>query len=138
MLADVYLNLTAITSRIQRRYNSTTIRSLPPTHIPRNPTWRFFDRTRAANISRGVPGEFLCRESLQAGVRENARQRCRKTKTVGQHVLSARFAKLALKKSIAVEYLPKDRLSRRRIHIALFHRRASGKPATRGNIRLQA
>src|SRR4029079_12178120 len=43
-----------------------------------------------------------------------------------------------LKISIAVEYLPKDRLSRRRVYVALFHRRPRGTPATRGNIRLQA
>jgi hypothetical protein len=70
-------------------------------------------------------------------VREDAGQRCGKTETVGQHVLGTRLAKLALKKSIAVEYLPKDRLSRGRIHVALFHRRARRKPPARGNICLQ-
>src|SRR5262249_22885470 len=100
---DVFSDLPAITSGIQRRDNAATVRSLPVADVPRNTARCCFDRTRAAGARRGIPGELLCRESLDARVPKNARQRSRKTKTVGQHVLSARLAKLTLKETIAVE-----------------------------------
>src|SRR5262249_5292598 len=112
-LADVFSDLSAITSGVQRRDHTATVRSLPVTDVPRNSGRCLFDRTRTTAGRRGIPGEFLCRESFDARVCEYARQRSRKTKTVGQHVLSARLSKLTLKETIAVKYLPEDRLRRR-------------------------
>src|SRR5215208_2070220 len=137
-LADVFSYLTAITAGIQRRDNAATVRSQPVAYVKWNSARRLFDRTFATGRRGGIPGELLCRESFHARVRENARQRCRKTKTVRQHILGACLAKLALEKPVAIKDLSKDRFRGRNIDVALFHRRARGKPATRGNILLHA
>src|SRR6185369_2568520 len=101
-LADVFSDLSAITSRIQRCDHTASIRTLPETYIPRNSAWGLFDRTWSTDTRRGIPGELLSRETFDAGVRENARQRSGKTKTVGQHVLRACLAKLTCEETIAV------------------------------------
>src|SRR6185369_1943117 len=136
--ADVFPDLSAITSRIQRGDHTATVRSLPIANVPRNTTRCFFNRTWTTNTRRRVPRELLCRETLDARVREYAQQRSRKTKTVGQHVLRARLAKLTFKEAIAVKNLSKDRLRRRGVDVALLHRRARRKPATRRDVLLHA
>src|ERR1051325_8713433 len=133
---DVCLDLSAVTSGIQRCDYAAAVRSLPVTDVERNAARCLLDRAWTTGVRRGIPRELLCRESLDAGVREYARQRSRKTKTVGQHVLRARLAKLTLKETIAVKDLAKDRLRGRNVHVALFHRRARRKPATRGDVLL--
>src|SRR6185369_10375150 len=137
-LADVFSNLSAVTAGIERRNDATPVWSNPVTDIERNATRCFLDRLAATDRRRRIPRELLCREAFQSGMRENARQRGGKTKTVRQHVLSASLAKLTLKKAIAVEYLAKDRLRRRRVDVALFHRRACREPTTGGDVLLQA
>src|SRR6185437_13642053 len=107
-LADVFSDLSAVAAGIQRGDDAATVWSNPIAYVERNAARRFLDRTRTANWRRGIPCELLRRETFQTSVRENARQRRWKTKTIRQHVLSARLAKLTLEKSIAVENLAKD------------------------------
>src|SRR6185503_8409224 len=137
-LADVFSNLATVAARIQCRYHATPVWSLPPTDVERNPARCFLNRAWATDRRRRIPREFLCRESFQARVRENARQRSWKTKTIRQHVLGACLAKLAFEKPVAVEDLTKYRLRGRNVDVALFHRRARGKPATRRNVLFDA
>src|SRR5215212_7830154 len=87
--ADVFPNLPAIAAWIQCRDYSATVGSLPVPNIPGNTARCFFDRASSANGRGRIPRKLLRRDTFQTSVRENARQRCRETKTIGQHVLRA-------------------------------------------------
>src|SRR6185369_10203639 len=106
-------DLSGVTAGIERRDHAASVRTLPPADVEWNAARCFFDRTRTTDKRRRVPREFLRRESLDARVGQDARQRSGKTETVGQHVLRAGLAELALEKFIAVKNLAKDRLRRR-------------------------
>src|SRR6185503_692195 len=109
-LADVFPDLSAVATRIQGCDDAAAVWSNPVTYVEWNSARRFLNRSSAAGGRAGVPRQLLRRESSQTCVREYAGQRCGKSKTVRQHVLDARLAKLTLKKLVTVKYLAKDRL----------------------------
>src|ERR1700761_1097324 len=57
-------------------------------------------------------------------------QRRGKPEAVGQHVLRTALAQLFPEPLVSIQNLPDDGFSAGRIHISLFHRRASWKPAS--------
>src|ERR1700752_240617 len=124
-IADVAPDLSAIAARVECSDHAAAIRPLPPTNVERNSV-------------RGVPRQLLCREAFDSRMGQYARQRSGKTKAIGQHVFRARPAQLAPEKLIDIKNLAKERLSRRQVDIALFHRRASRKPASRSDVLLHA
>src|SRR5580692_5804016 len=62
---------------------------------------------------------------------QNARQRGRKPKAVGQHVFVARLAEFVAEILISVENLSEDSFSARQVHIALLYRRTGRVPLSR-------
>ena len=70
-------------------------------------------------------------------MRENGRQRRRKSEAVGQHVFRAGPAQLFAKPVIPVENLPDDAFGTGRVDIAFFHGRSRGEPSSVIDILLQ-
>src|SRR5579884_4398582 len=68
---------------------------------------------------------------------QNARQRSRESKAVGQHVLVAGHAELAAEEVIPIKDLTEDRFGVRRVYVAFFHRGAGREPASCSYILLQ-
>src|ERR1700730_2047486 len=83
-------------------------------------------------------GEFLSGEALDSGVMQNTWQRSRKAKAVRQHVFGAGSAEFATEEAVAIENLPEDRLSVRRIHVPFLHRGARRKPSTGRDVLLES
>ena len=136
-LADVFAHLPAVAAGIERRDHAAPVRAFPKTDVERNAHRRVFRRARAADARRRSPRQLLGRETLEAHVSEDARQRSGKTETVGQHIFGAGLAELSAKVLSAVKNLPDDRFGRRRVDVAFFHRRAGGKPTARGHVLFQ-
>src|SRR5580698_11230966 len=63
-------------------------------------------------------------------MRKDSWQRSRKSEAIRQHIFCAGFSKFVTEPLIAVQNLPKDCLSARRVHITLFHGRARWEPST--------
>ena len=61
-------------------------------------------------------------------MRENCRQRGRKSKAIGQHVFRAGLAQLLAEPVIPVQHLPDDGFSVGRVDVTLFHGRSRRKP----------
>src|SRR5215472_2065943 len=66
-------------------------------------------------------------------MRQDGRQRSWKPEAVGEHVFGARLAKFLAKPFVAIKDLPDNRLSVRRIDVALLHRGTCRKPSPRVN-----
>ena len=69
-------------------------------------------------------------------MRQNGRQRSRKSEAIGQHVFRAGLAEFLPEPIVAVQDLADDRLRTRSVHVALFHRRSGRKPAARIHVAL--
>src|SRR5438477_4548558 len=84
-----------------------------------------------------MPCKFLRGKTSDAGMGQKTGQGSREAKAIGQHILGAGAAKVATNELVAIEDLPEDRFRRWRIHVALFHGRACGKPSPCGYVVLE-
>ena len=127
--AEIVVDVARVVARVERRDHPAAVEALPEPDVEGHALRRLLRRVVAADRRRRVPRQLLRGEALQAGVREDARERRREPEAVGQHVLRACLAELAAEELGAVENLPEERLGRRRVHVALLHGRPGGEPA---------
>src|SRR5882672_6350354 len=81
--AEIGLDAVVVRSGIDASQNALTIGANPYTYVEGRAFGRFLQRIRASGRSGRSPHQFLRRKSLYPGVRENRRQRRRKSKAVG-------------------------------------------------------
>ena len=127
-LAQIGCDPAAVAAGVESGQHTFSIGTNPDPHVERSSFRRVLKRLPASSGCRGTPCEFLRRETLHAGVRQDGRQGSRESEAVRQHVFGAGLAKLFAKPVIPIQNLTNDGFRAGRVHIALFHGGAGWKP----------